>query len=108
MTEQDERTVSTREMLDRTGVSYRVLDWWCGHLELIPKGSPGSGRSRMYTERDVRVVTAAVAMRDAGLRASVAVETARRLVDEGGTVSLADGLLWAKLPKKPKITRDGA
>ena len=55
MTTLDERTLSTMEVADLVGVSYRMLDYFLreGHITLACNQRPGSGRRRTWTPDEV-------------------------------------------------------
>ena len=53
----EDRPFSTQDILEQTGVSFRILDYWLrtGAITLTePKANmPGSGRNRRYTEAEM-------------------------------------------------------
>jgi DNA-binding transcriptional MerR regulator len=51
-----ERTYSSREVCEETGVTYRQLDYWIRVGYISGVGCPGSGRQRRYTASDVERV----------------------------------------------------
>jgi hypothetical protein len=50
--------ISTQELADRTGASYRQIDYWCRNDIFGPVGenTPGSGYRRRFDESEVRKV----------------------------------------------------
>lgn len=48
-------TISARELMLRTGASYRQIDYWCGTgiIKPIGKPNPGSGYRREFDEEAV-------------------------------------------------------
>ena len=58
-----ERHFTTRDVLEHTGISFRILDYWL-RTGVISLGDdlnmPGSGRSRRYTEDEVNAIRAVI------------------------------------------------
>jgi len=54
---------TTTEVLEMTGLSYRVLDYWLrtGAITLARGTTPGSGVGRRYTEDEVHAIHTLVA-----------------------------------------------
>ena len=52
------RTYTTTEVLEMTGLSFRVLDWWLrkGAVILVDANTPGSGTPRRYSEEEVELI----------------------------------------------------
>lgn len=68
--------------VDIPGVSYRQLDFWVRQGYVHPDNpAPGSGRSRILTDEEIRVVTLmARLVNGAGFQAMAAAEHARTLL----------------------------
>lgn len=65
-----------------TGITYRMLDYWCrtGYLR---RDMPGSGNYRRFTERDIRVLKLAPRLIAAGFTTPRACAIAAELIDNG-------------------------
>jgi hypothetical protein len=87
-------SLSSYELMDYAGITYRQLDFWTRADYLIPIGSPtpGHGYNRRWTEEEAQIATVAKALIDAGFSAQVAIQHSRRLA-ESGPFKLAGGLL---------------
>lgn len=59
MNEEDVVLIKSQDLLERTGITYRQLDYWC-RIGLIPvhggPANPGSGRSRQFDESIVEKI----------------------------------------------------
>lgn len=54
-----ERLLSSTEVLQRAGITYRQLDYWCRTGLLKPvEAMPGSGNAREFPDSEVRTATA--------------------------------------------------
>ena len=51
-------TYSTTEVIEMTGLSFRVLDYWLrtGAVVLVDGNTPGSGGRRRFTEDEVEAI----------------------------------------------------
>lgn len=80
--------VTSAELMDRTGITYRMLDFWtrCNYLRTTTPAEPGSGNARFYLEDELAVVHLVVRLRDAGLTPANAFPLARELVETGGAL----------------------
>lgn len=66
-----------------TGATYRRLDYWVRKGYLSPeRGAPGSGYSREWTERDLRMVRHLVAFTYAGFDLEAALSLTRLTLDD--------------------------
>jgi hypothetical protein len=88
-----ELLISTRELCDLAGVTYRQADYWTRQGYLVIAGPPaGSGNPRRYTLVEVRVADALRQVVGAGCRAPHAVaETIRTLPPGTSWPILLDG-----------------
>lgn len=80
--------ITSAEVLDRAGVTYRQLDYWtrAGMLHPTNGDQPGTGNPRFYPTSEIPI---ACLMRDllaAGLTPRAAHRAARDLVDHGHTL----------------------
>ncbi len=68
-TDHQPATLRTREVCDRIGVSYRVVDYWARKGVLCPSvtSAAGSGSQRLYSREDVRVAAVLVVLTRLGL-----------------------------------------
>ncbi len=50
--------INTKELIKRTGGTFRQIDYWCrmGVISTVGKGTPGSGYSRQFDEEVVKRV----------------------------------------------------
>ncbi len=50
--------INTKELIKRTGASFRQIDYWCrmGVISTVGKGTPGSGYYRQFDEEIVNRV----------------------------------------------------
>jgi DNA-binding transcriptional MerR regulator len=58
-TKPGERLFSTRDVLEHTGISFRVLDYWLRTGVILlgdETNTPGSGRSRRYTADEMEAI----------------------------------------------------
>ena len=80
MTGTKQRGISSKELMRRTGVSYRQLDYWerTGIVTPSVQAASGSGTKRGWSEGDVAYVVVIVSFLDAGLTLEKAVERAKR------------------------------
>lgn len=82
-------TVSTMEMCERAGCTYRQADWWASNGVLVGQvQARGSGSRRRYSEADVTVATALTALAGLGAQVEVlrrAAPSLRAAVDGGLT-----------------------
>jgi hypothetical protein len=74
-------------VLQRTGATYRQLDWWCRQGYLSP-GTPGIGAVRDWPESEIRVAAAMVRLTAVGIPPRLAVEVARA----GGSLEAGPGV----------------
>jgi hypothetical protein len=53
-----QRTYTTTEVLQRTGITFRILDYWLRSkvIVLSQQNSPGSGNPRAYTAEEVEAI----------------------------------------------------
>lgn len=72
---------TAREVLARTGVTYRQLEHWCtlGYVSGVPT-TPGSGNARVYTPDAVAVLTRMGALVWLGMRPALAARVAHQLL----------------------------
>lgn len=79
--------VTSFQMLERAGMTYRQLDWWTrsGYLHAA-KNHPGSGTARFYPLEEVHVAALVARLLDAGLSPSGAFLIARELVTTGSSM----------------------
>lgn len=61
----------------RSGATFRRLDHWVRRGYLKPEGGDGSGRPRVWPEREVQVAVAMVRYIEAGLTVQAAADAAR-------------------------------
>lgn len=67
-------------------ITYRQLDHWTTNGYIRTKtANPGSGNGRVYTEREVRVLTLMAGLVHAGVEPSVASRVARQIVAKGSS-----------------------
>lgn len=80
--------VTSAELLHRTGITYRMLDFWtrCAYLRTTTAAEPGSGHARFYPVDEVAVVHLVARLRDAGLTPANAFPIARSLTETGTAV----------------------
>jgi len=70
--------VNTDQLIRRTGLSFRQVDYWCDKGYLRPDAAhPGTGYARNFTADEVRVAGVMKRLVDAGLRVDVAERVAR-------------------------------
>jgi DNA-binding transcriptional MerR regulator len=72
-----ERHFTTKDVLEHTGISFRMLDYWLrtGAISLGEgSNTPGSGRSRRYTHEEMAAIRTVI---DRYRRALAEVETIR-------------------------------
>jgi DNA-binding transcriptional MerR regulator len=71
--------VSAAQLVRRTGISYRVLDYWTtrGYLQTITTANPGSGQPRLYPASEVAIAARMRVLVDAGLFPAAAERAAR-------------------------------
>lgn len=85
-----ERSYSSTEVVRRTGLTYRQLDYWDRSELLVPSVEPahGSGSSRRYSADDLRRAQMLKAMLDRG----ISLQTIRRQTASAGSfwVGVAD------------------
>ena len=86
-------TLTASELMARSGISYRQLDFWVrtGYLK-TDKRCPGTGVHRHFTEAEARIAGFAIELITAGFATVAAITHARRLV-ESGPFQLAGGLI---------------
>ena len=59
--------LTTEQVCDQTGVSYRMLDWWIRTGLVAPANDGlGSGSVRCFTDTDVRLVMTIAHLRELG------------------------------------------
>lgn len=96
-------SVSSQHMMNRCGITYRMLDYWtrAGYLTLKPDedGRTGSGVNRMWPESEIPVATAMARLTAEGLAVNRAAVIAR--YGEPDTV-------LALLATQPRKTEDHA
>jgi DNA-binding transcriptional MerR regulator len=75
-----QRGISSKELMRRTGISYRQLDYWerTGVITPSVQAAEGSGTKRGWSENDVAYVAAIVSFLDAGHTLESAVARAKR------------------------------
>lgn len=78
-----ELLVSTRELCDLVGVTYRQADYWTRQGYLVVASGAGSGNPRRYTVTEVRVADALRQVLGAGCRAGQAVADTIRTLPPG-------------------------
>jgi len=87
--------ITSKELAQRTGATYRQIDYWCG-LDLISavgKNKPGSGYYRGFEEAIVPRVTFLVKVSNA-FNHSFRKDTLKMISDsyEEGSIDLGDGI----------------
>jgi hypothetical protein len=82
--------LTSSDLLDRAGISYRQLDYWtrAGILNPTNGGDPGSGRRRFYPTTELTIACLMRDLLEAGLNPRAAHTLARELADHG-TATLA-------------------
>lgn len=61
------RSVNTVDLMARTGLTVRVINYWAG-LNLFERDmNPGTGNPREWTEREIRVVRTLILARNFGI-----------------------------------------
>jgi hypothetical protein len=78
-----ELLVSTRELCDLVGVTYRQADYWTRQGYLLIASGAGSGNPRRFTLTEVRVADALRQVLGAGCRAGHAVADTIRTLPPG-------------------------
>lgn len=85
-TELPDGTVGSAEFLDRTGITYRCLDYWTRTgLLRIDAATPGSGIRRTYPATEIPVAILIDRLSKAGIDIRVAEPAARQLLETGHT-----------------------
>jgi len=73
-----------RELADRIGVTYRQVDYWTTKRYLRAEAAnPGSGVSRDYSKREVRVAEHMASLVKQGLAPAAAARVARQIERKG-------------------------
>lgn len=77
--------VTSQELIQRSGISYRQLDYWTRTRRLNPTthAEPGSGNARFYPASEIAVARLIKRFLDAGIGIGAAVQIARELTDTG-------------------------
>lgn len=77
--------VTSAELVARTGISYRQLDYWSRTRRLRPStaAEPGSGNARFYPASEIAVAALIKRLIDAGLGPTAAHDLARSLTETG-------------------------
>jgi hypothetical protein len=74
-------------VLERTGATYRQLDYWCRQGYLSP-GTPGTGAVRDWPESEIRAATAMARLTAVGISPGLAARVARA----GGSLEVGPGV----------------
>lgn len=82
-------------LVERTGLSYRQVDYWlrCGYLRTETGG--GSGYPRTIPDDEIQVAVILAELVTLGMRSSAAVPLARWLARDGLAVSGHLQIVWA-------------
>jgi len=75
--------VNTAQVMERSGASYRQLDYWTRRGLLRPEQRPGSGYSRDWSDAECRIARLMVVLTGVGLEPGPAAEAARALDSAG-------------------------
>lgn len=80
-----EGEVTSNELIQRSGISYRQLDHWTrtGRLHASTAAEPGSGNARFYPASEIAVARLIKRLLDAGMQITVAHGLARDLSTTG-------------------------
>lgn len=86
---EDRDWVTSQELLEHAGISYRQLDYWCRTSLLTPIGAatPGSGLMRRFTEHQAERAWLIHALLESGM----SLQMIRQVIDEiqqTGTVQI--------------------
>lgn len=75
---------STGQIIDYTGATYRMIDYWVRRGLLKPaRALPGSGTARLWSASELKVARRMVVLVEAGLT----VEAAERAARNGGVIA---------------------
>lgn len=74
-----ETTYTASQVIERTGATYRSLDYWC-RTQRLPVAAFGSGTYRTFTTADLATVRGVVTLTRFGIDLDRAFEIARALV----------------------------
>lgn len=87
----DPAALSSHEVVDATGCSYRQLDFWCvtGRVRPLNAARPGTGNDRRFGPSDVQVIRLAVQLLTFGFNLDQAIGFARQLTESGKGLVLA-------------------
>lgn len=68
-----QRGLTSDELCDRAGITYRMLDYWCrqGVFDCMGTATPGSGGQRRFARAEVRVAATIARLSEVGARGQV-------------------------------------
>jgi DNA-binding transcriptional MerR regulator len=95
--------MNTAVVMERTGASYRQLDYWIKQGWLHPVGGVGSGNPRDWSEAEVDVAARMVVMVAAGLSPEIAAKVAR--TEPGAPFNLGRGVMVTFEPVEEQDVR---
>lgn len=72
---------STRDVMERTGLTFRQLDYWARKRHVHPQAIGGTGNGREWPETEIRVAELIGRMMSAGIELDKASIVARRMVE---------------------------
>jgi hypothetical protein len=88
------------EAQERSGATYRQLDYWIRQGYLRGIGMEGSGTIRDYPDAEVEIAAIIVRLLAAGLVLPVAAAVARTVIETGDSnVPLGDAGIWIEVSR---------
>ncbi|HJQ00112.1 MAG TPA: MerR family transcriptional regulator [Jatrophihabitans sp.] len=89
----EEEGIGCAELMARSGLSYRQVDFYCrtGYLRTIGEGHPGNGYARRFSVAEANIAVFIKQLLDTGFTAAAAAALAREHVETGRALIFGAG-----------------